>query len=127
MSHTHDPDEQAALRAERERVVRLHMEAENVHDFDRTLSTFSHPRYELIATGQVHDGEEEVRRGKSKFPVLFGGAIVSVLAGLGCFAAKDSMGPQGAFFLSGVFFLVAGLLGYRAWLGWSGARTVCAS
>ena len=32
------------------------------------------------------------------------------------------MGLQGAFFLSGTFFLIAGLLNYRAWLGWNGAR-----
>jgi steroid delta-isomerase-like uncharacterized protein len=51
----------AALREERERVVRRHMEAENVHDFDAVIDTFSHPRYELIATDRVHDGEAEVR------------------------------------------------------------------
>ena len=49
------------LRARREAVVREHMEAENRHDFDAVIATFAHPRYELIATGQVHDGEEEVR------------------------------------------------------------------
>ncbi len=49
------------LRAKREEVVRIHMESENVHDFDTTISTFSHPRYELIALDQVHDGEAEVR------------------------------------------------------------------
>lgn len=37
------------------------MESENRHDFDATIATFAHPRYELIATGQVHDGEEAVR------------------------------------------------------------------
>jgi len=37
------------------------MEAENVHDFDAVIATFGHPRYELIATGQVHDGEAAVR------------------------------------------------------------------
>lgn len=50
-----------ALRQKREEVVRIHMESENVHDFDATIGTFDHPRYELIATDQVHDGEEEVR------------------------------------------------------------------
>ena len=50
------------LRARREAVVRLHMEAENVHDYDAVIGTFAHPRYELMATGQVFDGEEEVRR-----------------------------------------------------------------
>jgi steroid delta-isomerase-like uncharacterized protein len=50
-----------ALREARERIVREHMESENRHEFDVTLGTFHHPRYELIATGDVYDGEEEVR------------------------------------------------------------------
>jgi steroid delta-isomerase-like uncharacterized protein len=50
------------LRAARERTVRTHMEAENVLDFDTALGTFAHPRYELIGTGQVHDGPDEVMR-----------------------------------------------------------------
>ena len=37
------------------------MESENVHDFDTVIDTFSHPRYEIIATGQVYDGEAAVR------------------------------------------------------------------
>jgi steroid delta-isomerase-like uncharacterized protein len=49
------------LRAAREAVVREHMDSENRHDFDATIATFSHPRYELIATGEVYDGEEAVR------------------------------------------------------------------
>jgi steroid delta-isomerase-like uncharacterized protein len=51
----------ADVRARREAVVREHMESENVHDFDTTIGTFGHPRYELIATGDVYDGEEAVR------------------------------------------------------------------
>jgi len=51
----------AELRRRREAVVREHMESENVHDFDTTIGTFEHPRYELIATGEVYDGEQEVR------------------------------------------------------------------
>ncbi|HVA05496.1 MAG TPA: ester cyclase [Acidimicrobiales bacterium] len=50
-----------ALRAHREAVVHEHMESENRLDLDATLATFAHPRYELIATGQVYDGEDEVR------------------------------------------------------------------
>ena len=50
------------LRAAREAVVREHMESENVHDFDATIDTFSHPRYEIVPTGDVYDGEDEVRR-----------------------------------------------------------------
>ena len=55
-------EEMRAVYARREEIVRTHMESENTHDFDLTMSTFSHPRYELIATGHVHDGEQEVRR-----------------------------------------------------------------
>ena len=65
-------EEARSLREHRERVVRDHMESENVHDFDRTLSTFAHPRYELIATDQIHDGREAVseyfRTSRSAFP-----------------------------------------------------------
>ena len=50
------------LRARREAVVRRHMEAENQHDYDTVLGTFAHPRYELMATGQTFDGEDEVRQ-----------------------------------------------------------------
>jgi steroid delta-isomerase-like uncharacterized protein len=42
--------------------VREHMESENRHDFDATLGTFGHPRYEIVATGDVFDGPEEVMR-----------------------------------------------------------------
>jgi steroid delta-isomerase-like uncharacterized protein len=48
------------LRARREAIVVEHMESENRHEFDLTLDTFEHPRYELIATGEIHDGEREV-------------------------------------------------------------------
>jgi steroid delta-isomerase-like uncharacterized protein len=50
------------LRARREEIVREHMESENRHEFDVTLGTFDHPRYELIGTGDVYDGPEEVSR-----------------------------------------------------------------
>lgn len=50
----------ASLREKREEIVREHMESENRHEFDVTMGTFHHPRYELIGTGEVHDGEEEV-------------------------------------------------------------------
>ena len=50
------------LRERREAIVREHMESENVHDFETTMDTFDHPRYEIIPTGDVWDGDEEVRR-----------------------------------------------------------------
>jgi steroid delta-isomerase-like uncharacterized protein len=53
-------EQRARLRATREQLVREHMESENRHEFDVTLATFDHPRYELIATGDVFDGPEEV-------------------------------------------------------------------
>lgn len=49
------------LRARREAVVREHMESENRHDFDATIATFAHPRYEIVPTGEVFDGEAAVR------------------------------------------------------------------
>src|SRR5215213_9561220 len=51
----------AGLRQRRETVVLEHMDSENRHDFDTTIDTFSHPRYELVPTGDVFDGEAEVR------------------------------------------------------------------
>jgi steroid delta-isomerase-like uncharacterized protein len=51
-----------SVRAGRERTVREHMAAENALDFDAALSTFKHPRYELIATDTVHDRPDAVTR-----------------------------------------------------------------
>ncbi len=50
----------AELQQRREDIAREHMESENRHEFDLTLETFDHPRYELIGTGEVHDGPKEV-------------------------------------------------------------------
>lgn len=52
----------ADLRAAREAVLREHFESENRHDFEATLGTFAHARYELVPTGDVYDGPEAVRR-----------------------------------------------------------------
>jgi predicted ester cyclase len=48
------------LMARQEAVVRAHMASENELRFEDTLATFSHPRYELIGTGQVYDGVDAV-------------------------------------------------------------------
>ena len=53
---------EGTLRDRRAAVVREHMESENTHDFDVTMATFAHPRYEIIPTGDVYDGVEEVTR-----------------------------------------------------------------
>lgn len=34
------------------------MAAENAHDFDAAIGFFHHPRYDMIATGEVYDGAE---------------------------------------------------------------------
>jgi steroid delta-isomerase-like uncharacterized protein len=51
---------QRGLRETRERTVREHMDSENRHEFDATLATFHHPRYEIVPTGDVYDGPDEV-------------------------------------------------------------------
>lgn len=62
----------SSLSERREAVVRAHMDGENRLDFDAVIETFSHPRYELIATDRVFDGEAEVREyfreSRSAFP-----------------------------------------------------------
>ena len=60
------------VRARREAAVREHMESENRHDLVATMATFSHPRYELIPSGDVYDGVDEVNtyfaRSRGAFP-----------------------------------------------------------
>ncbi len=62
----------ADLRERRLAVVREHMGSENAHEFDLALATFDHPRYELVATGEVYDGRERVaeyyRTSREEFP-----------------------------------------------------------
>ncbi len=50
------------LRRKREELVIEHMDSENRHEYDATIDTFDHPRYELIGTGDVYDGQAEVER-----------------------------------------------------------------
>jgi steroid delta-isomerase-like uncharacterized protein len=52
----------ATRRKKREELVREHMDSENRREFDATIATFERPRYELIGTGKVYDGAEEVER-----------------------------------------------------------------
>ena len=58
-------------RARRRAVVIEHMESENAQEWDRTMRTFSRPRYEL-PDGTVIDGHEDVMRywvdGRAVFP-----------------------------------------------------------
>jgi predicted ester cyclase len=65
------------LRERRLEVIREHMDTEVTKEFDRTLATFKsngqgHPHYEIMATGQVFDGDDEVmgyhRTTRTAFP-----------------------------------------------------------
>lgn len=50
-----------SLSVDRERTVREHMRLEITHEWDAVIGTFAHPRYELIGTCAVFDGEAAVR------------------------------------------------------------------
>lgn len=51
------------LRRRRLAMLERHFEAEVAHDWDACIATFNgHPRYEIVPTNAVHDGEEAVRR-----------------------------------------------------------------
>ena len=64
-------ENQTAREARREAVVLEHMQSENVQEWDRTMATFSRPRYEL-PDGQVIVGHDDVMRywveGRTIFP-----------------------------------------------------------
>lgn len=49
------------VRARREQLVLDHFHDEVEQQWDEVLSTFPHPRYEIVPTATVHDGEEAVR------------------------------------------------------------------
>ena len=51
----------ADVRARREQVVLDHFADEVRQDWDAVLSTFPHPRYEIVPTETVHDGDGAVR------------------------------------------------------------------
>jgi steroid delta-isomerase-like uncharacterized protein len=70
----------AELRERREAIVREHVATENRHDYDATLGTFEHPRYELIGTGDVYDGPEEVARYYEEMRVGFPDRHDTILA-----------------------------------------------
>jgi steroid delta-isomerase-like uncharacterized protein len=61
------------LRAQRLAVLEEHFRSEIDHDWDACLATFKDvPRYEIVATGQVHEGAEAVvayhRAQRTAFP-----------------------------------------------------------
>jgi predicted ester cyclase len=48
------------------------MRSENEHRFDDALATFDHPRYEIVPTGEIYDGSDQVtdyyRTSRTAFP-----------------------------------------------------------
>jgi steroid delta-isomerase-like uncharacterized protein len=46
----------SSLAEQRLAAVLEHMRLENEHRFDGCIAVFEHPRYELMPTGEVHDG-----------------------------------------------------------------------
>jgi steroid delta-isomerase-like uncharacterized protein len=61
------------LRQRRLGIIRRHMDTELTQEFDLTLGTFNgHPHYEIMATGQIFDGDDEVmgyyRMTRAAFP-----------------------------------------------------------
>jgi len=87
-----------SLRERREAVVRAHMETENRLDFEATLRTFKHPRYELIPTGEVIDGTDAVRgyyaASRSAFPDQRNRLIALHHTDDGVFVEFDLMGTH---------------------------------
>jgi steroid delta-isomerase-like uncharacterized protein len=61
------------LRRRRVALVEEHFRTEVTQEFERTLATFNgHPHYEIVPTGQVFDGDDEVmgyyRTTRTAFP-----------------------------------------------------------
>jgi steroid delta-isomerase-like uncharacterized protein len=61
------------LRRRRLAVLEDHFQSEIDHDWDRCLATFKDvPRYEIVATGQIHEGADDVvayhRNQRTAFP-----------------------------------------------------------
>lgn len=50
------------MRAAREKIVLDHFRDEVAQRWDDVLSAFPHPRYELIPSGVVYDGDTAVRQ-----------------------------------------------------------------
>ena len=64
----------------REKTVRDHVEAENRGDYDAALATFSHPRYEYVASDEVYDGADEVTAHWDELHTAFPDQEVEIVA-----------------------------------------------
>jgi steroid delta-isomerase-like uncharacterized protein len=65
------------LRRLREKICFEHMNAENAHRFAECIDVFTHPRYELMPTGEIFDGaarvDELLNENKTAFPDFYFG------------------------------------------------------
>src|SRR5262245_62725757 len=68
------------LRAQRERTVLEHIDAENRCDYEAALATFERPRYEFVATDEVYEGGEQVMEHWLEFDRAFPDQNDEVLA-----------------------------------------------
>ena len=68
-----------SLRRKREGLVREHVEAENRGDFSEALLTFTHPRYEYVATDEVFDGPDEVMGHWQEQRLAFADQLVEII------------------------------------------------
>lgn len=50
------------LRRVREEIVLRHVAGENDRDVEAVMATFTHPRYEIVPSSTVYDGDEAVRQ-----------------------------------------------------------------
>ncbi|KUH64595.1 hypothetical protein AU184_17420 [Mycolicibacterium novocastrense] len=49
------------LRRVREEIVLRHVAGENARDLEAIMATFAHPRYEIVPSATVYDGDAAVR------------------------------------------------------------------
>jgi len=52
----------AELRQVREQIVLRHVAGENDRDLNAIMATFTYPRYEIVPSGTVYDGDAAVRQ-----------------------------------------------------------------
>lgn len=50
------------LRRQREELVLRHIAGENDRDLEAIMATFTHPRYEIVPTATIYDGDRAVRQ-----------------------------------------------------------------
>jgi steroid delta-isomerase-like uncharacterized protein len=67
-------------RQKREELVRDHVDLENAGDYEATLATFKHPRYEYVATDEVYDGADEVMAHWLELQRAFPDQVIEIVA-----------------------------------------------